>query len=235
MPSASAVAEAHRPVVTVDGPAGSGKSTLGRRLAAALHLPFIDTGLLYRAVTLAAARAGVDAGDAARLTALARSTRIEVGTDPGLEPEVRIDGTPVEAGALHDPGHAALLAAVSREPGVRAALLQPQRALAHAGAVAVGRDCGTVVFPGAALKIYLEADAGVRAARRAMQLRKRGAAADVAVLDAEVRARDAADSTRADAPLRAAADACVIDTGRLGVEAMVATALGWCRERGLMR
>lgn len=227
--------ETKRPrLVTVDGPAGSGKSTLGRRLATALHTPFIDTGLFYRGLTVAAANAGVAADDAAALAALARSVTIEVGTDPAEQPSVRIDGVELDAGALHDPRQAALLAAVSRTPAVRAALRPRQRALARDGAVAAGRDCGTVVFPDAALKIYLDADAGVRAARRASQLRTRGAAVDVAVLDAEVRARDASDSTRADSPLRPAADARVIDTGALGIDEMVATALRWCRERGLM-
>jgi len=221
-------------VVTVDGPAGSGKSTLGRRLAAALQVPFIDTGLFYRALTLAAARAGVAETDAAGLAGLARSVSIEVGTDPAEQPRVRIDGEAVDADALHDPRHAALLATVSRTPAVRAALRPRQRALAQDGAVAAGRDCGTVVFPDAALKIYLDADAALRAARRASQLRTRGAAVDVAVLDAEVRARDASDSSRADSPMRAAADARVIDTGALGIDEMVATALAWCRERGLM-
>ena len=227
------VPEAASRVVTIDGPAGSGKSTLGRRLASALRLPFIDTGLFYRAVAAAAAASGLGGDDAARLAGLARSVVVDVGTDPREQPAVRVDGVGVAAAALHDPAHAALLAAVSRTPGVRAALLEPQRRLAVRGAVAVGRDCGTVVFPGAPLKIYLEAEEPVRAQRRAMQLRSRGAAVDVALLDAEVRARDTADTTRAAAPLRRPPGARVIDTGRVDVETMVARALAWCRELGI--
>jgi len=222
-------------VVTVDGTAGSGKSTLGRRLAQALDLPFLDSGLFYRAVTATAARAGLTDTDREALTALARSIRVDVGTDANDQPRVHVDGVAIPASELHDPLRAQLLAAVSSTPGIRAALLPAQRALARSGLVAVGRDCGTVVFPDAALKIYLEASESVRTSRRASQLRRRGASVDVAVLDQEVSERDAADSTRAVAPLRRAADACVIDTGALGVDAMVATALGWCRERGLLR
>jgi len=221
-------------VVTVDGPAGSGKSTLGRRLASALALPFIDTGLFYRAVAAAAARRGVGAGDAAGLEALTRRLDIDVRTDPAKKATVRIDGESVAAAELHDPAQSALLTAVSGTPGVRRALLDKQRAPALHGAVAAGRDCGTVVFPLAPLKIYLEADEGLRTARRANQLQTRGAPVDVAVLDAEVRARDVSDASRPDGPLLRAPDSRIIDTGKVGIEEMVETALRWCRERGLV-
>lgn len=221
-------------VVTVDGPAGSGKSTLGRRLAAALALPFIDTGLFYRALAAAAARRGVGADDAAGLESLARRLTIDVGTDPAGTAAVHVDGEAIGAGELHDPAQSRLLTAVSGNPGVRRALLAEQRAPAEDGAVAAGRDCGTVVFPQAVLKIYLEADEAVRTARRANQLQTRGAPVDVAVLDAEVRARDASDSSRPDGPLLRAPDSRVIDTGAVGIDEMVATALRWCRERGLV-
>ena len=221
-------------VVTVDGPAGSGKSTLGRRLASDLALPFIDTGLFYRAVAAAAARRGVGANDAAELESLAGRLRIDVGTDPAAKAFVRVDGEPIEAAELHDPAQSRLLTAVSGNPGVRRALLPKQRAPAAGGAVAAGRDCGTVVFPRAVLKIYLEADEEVRTARRASQLQTRGAPVDVAVLDAEVRARDVSDSTRPDGPLLRAPDSRVIDTGAVGIDEMVETALRWSRERGLV-
>ena len=221
-------------VVTVDGPAGSGKSTLGRRLATALTLPFIDTGLFYRAVAAAAARRGVGADDAPELEALARHLTIDVGTDPAAKASVRVDGEAIEAAELHDPAQSRLLTAVSGNAGVRRALLPKQRAPAAGGAVAAGRDCGTVVFPHAVLKIYLEADEAVRTARRASQLQTRGAPIDVAVLDAEVRARDVSDSTRPDGPLLRAPDSRVIDTGAVGIDEMVDTALRWGRERGLV-
>jgi cytidylate kinase len=228
------VAEANaQRIVTVDGPAGSGKSTLGRRLASALGVPFIDTGLFYRAATVAAARQHVDADDEAGLAGLVSRLRIEVATDPAAPADARIDGARAGAAELHDPELSGLLSAVSRNPAVREALLPAQRALAGDGAVAAGRDCGTVVFPLARLKIYLEADEDVRTERRATQLRSRGEAVDVALLDAEVRARDAADSSRRAAPLQRAPDSMVIDTGAHGIDEMVAIALRWCRERGL--
>ena len=221
-------------VVTVDGPAGSGKSTLGRRLAAALDLPFIDTGLFYRAVAATAARRGVRADDGEGVVALARALLIDVNTDPAAKASVRVDGEVIAAAELHDARQSALLKAVSGNASARRALLAAQRAPAARGAVAAGRDCGTIVFPRAVLKIFLEADEELRTARRASQLRTRGAPVDVAVLDAEVRARDASDASRADGPLVRAGDSRIIDTGKVGIDEMVATALGWCRERGLV-
>jgi cytidylate kinase len=220
-------------VVTVDGPAGSGKSTLGRRLAAALQLPFVDTGLFYRAVTVAAARGGAGLDDTARIGDVARRTRVDIDTSPeATSPRVRIDGQPIDDEELHDPRHATLLSVVSGLPGVRAALLSAQRALGARGAVAVGRDCGTIVFPEAPVKFYLTADSAVRTQRRERQLRSRGAVIDVDVLDAEVAARDHADSSRAAGPLRPAPDAHIIDTEANGIEAMVAEALEICAQSG---
>ncbi|MGH7687347.1 MAG: (d)CMP kinase [Candidatus Dormibacteria bacterium] len=221
-------------VVTVDGPAGSGKSTLGRRLSSALGLPFIDTGLFYRAVAAAAARRGLSAADGAGLIALAREARIDVGIDPARPAEVQVDGLLFSGAELHDPARGPMLKAVSGNAGVREALLVGQRAPAGHGAVAAGRDCGTIVFPGAALKLFLVADEDVRTARRATQLETRGAAVDVAVLDAEVRARDASDAARGDGPLQPATDSVVIDTGVVGIDEMVARALELCAERGLL-
>jgi cytidylate kinase len=222
-----------RRIVTVDGPASSGKSTLGRALAIELGLPLIDTGLFYRGIMVAAVRAGVDIRDPAALAALAKSTVVELDTDPrSAGDSVRVDG--VESGPLlRDPGHARLLAAISRTPAVRAAVLQPQRALAADGAVAVGRDCGTVVFPDAAVKVYLSAPQSVREERRLAQLRARGAPADDSLMRAEVGERDRADTDRADSPLRAAEDAHVIDTAAMDVQTMIAYALEVCHEAGL--
>ena len=217
------------PVVTVDGPAGSGKTTLGRRLALALHLPFIDTGLFYRAVIVAAGRAGLGAGNLDRIAELAQGVAIEVNTAPDDESwEVRVDGT--DPGAeIRDPRHAALLTAVSQLPEVRRHLLPLQRAPAIRGAVAVGRDCGTVVFPEALVKLYLEATSDLRAARRAAQLEREGAAVDLATLAVEIAGRDSGD-----APAMAAAPgAVVIDTGAHGVDEMVEMALTLCRDAGL--
>lgn len=223
------------PVVTVDGPAGSGKTTLGRRLAAALHLPLIDTGLLYRGVTVAAVRAGLDASDPQRAAELAARTSIEVNTDPEASPgdwSVRVDGRDATAEA-RDPAQATLLAQLSQIPAVRAVLLGRQREMAAAGAVAVGRDCGTVVFPHAPVKFYLKASPHVRAERRAEQLRVAGTTVNAAQLEAEIAGRDALDTGRAVSPLRPAPDANIIDTGSLDVDAMVDVALRICRQAGL--
>jgi cytidylate kinase len=222
-------------VVTVDGPAGSGKSTLGHRLAQALELPLIDTGLLYRGVTVAAVRSGMDASDADDAAALAARTRIEVNTDPAPPPDawlVRVDGRDATAEA-RDPHNATLLAELSRLPQVRAVLLQRQRDMAAHGAVAVGRDCGTVVFPRAPVKFFLQASSEVRADRRAAQLRTAGTVVDAAALQAEIAGRDALDTQRAVSPLRPADDAHIIDTGSLGIEEMVSVALRVCRQAGV--
>ena len=217
------------PVITIDGPAGSGKTTLGRRLATSLGLPLVDTGLFYRGVMVAAARAGIDPNDRDALIDCARRASVVIDTDPTHEDADRaanVNGT--EAGpALRDPANAPLLAAMSSIPEVRAALLDAQRRLAGAGAIAVGRDCGTVVFPGAQLKLYLDASEAVRAQRRASQLRGtgNGGDADGALLHGEVGARDRIDASRSSAPMRPAADAHVLDTGVLGIDAVVQAAL----------
>jgi cytidylate kinase len=178
-------------------------------------------------------RAGVDARDAGALARLAQSTVVEVSTDPRARADtVSVDG--VAAGsALRDPRHAALLATISSTPAVRAAILQPQRALAADGAVAVGRDCGTVVFPDALVKFYLDAPHEVRRQRRREQLRARGTATDGATMRAEVSDRDRSDTDRVVSPLRPAPDAHVIDTEAMDIDAMVAHALRVCRDAGL--
>ena len=215
------------PVITIDGPAGSGKTTLGRRLATTLGLPLVDTGLFYRGVMVAAARAGIDPTDHDALIDCVRRTVVVIDTDPthdDADSAARVDG--VEAGpALRDPANAPLLASMSSIPEVRALLLDAQRSLADAGAIAVGRDCGTVVFPDAQLKLYLDASETVRAQRRASQLRGTGADADTALMRGEVGARDRLDASRTAAPMRAADDAHVLDTGVLGIDEVARTAL----------
>ena len=221
-------------VVTVDGPAGSGKSTLGQRLADSLHLPFIDTGLFYRAIAVAATRASVHPDDTDALARLAERSDIVVNTDVHSDgPRVLLNGVAIDR-ELYDVSLVAMLSAVSAVPEVRAALLAAQRAPARAGAVAVGRDCGTVVFPDARVKLYLEARSEVRKQRRANQVRAHGGSVDAAALDAEVRGRDRADSSRSAAPLRPAADAHIIDTETNGIDEMVQIALGICAEAGLV-
>jgi cytidylate kinase len=214
-------------VITIDGPAGSGKTTLGRRLATTLGLPLVDTGLFYRGVMVAAARAGIAPDDRDALIDCARRTEVVIDTDPNhddADSAALVDG--IDAGpALRDPANAPLLASMSSIPEVRAVLLEAQRALARDGAIAVGRDCGTVVFPHAQLKLYLVASETVRAQRRASQLRGNGADADSALMRGEIGARDRRDATRSAAPMQPAPDAHVLDTGVLGVDEVVRTAL----------
>ncbi|HEY6538529.1 MAG TPA: (d)CMP kinase, partial [Candidatus Dormibacteraeota bacterium] len=164
------------PVVTIDGPAGVGKSTVGRRVAAVLGLPFIATGVLYRALAVAAAQAGIGEGDGARLGELSAAVRLEINSEPDHSPgawQARVDGREL-ADELWDPGIARLLAYVARQPEVRRALLPAQREPASRGAVAVGRDTGTVVFPGADCKVYLDAPAEIRVGRRRQELLGQG-------------------------------------------------------------
>jgi cytidylate kinase len=214
-------------IITIDGPAGSGKTTLGRRLATTLGLPLVDTGLIYRGVMVAAARAGIEATDVDGLIACARRTEVSIDTDPtheSADSTAWVNG--VDAGpALRDPANAPLLAAMSSIPEVRETLLEQQRHLAQDGAVAVGRDCGTVVFPDARLKLYLVASEEIRAQRRQSQLQRSGAAVDIALMDGEVRARDHQDASRSSAPMQAAEDAHHLDTGVLDVDEVVREAL----------
>jgi cytidylate kinase len=222
-------------LVTVDGPAGSGKSTLGRALAAALGLPLIDTGLFYRGVTAAAVRAGLDGSDPDALGRLATRVSLSIDTDPCAEGEVvLVDGIPAGE-LLRDPRHAALLATIASEPAVRAAILDRQRAPAADGAVAVGRDCGTVVFPDAPVKFYVDAPELVREQRRIAQLRARGDDADGSTIRAEVGDRDRSDSGRSASPLRRPADAHLIDTSAMDIDAMIEYALAVCDAAGLRR
>lgn len=220
--------------VAIDGPVASGKSVVGRLLARRLGYRFFDTGLMYRAVALAALRRGVNPEDDQGLTELARELDLEVEWDPGAgEARVRLDGEDV-TGLLRLPEVEKIVSAVSARPGVRRVLVERQRRLAEAGPVVMaGRDIGTVVLPDAEVKIFLTASAEERARRRYLERLGRGEAADYEAVLAEVRRRDEYDSTRPVAPLRPAPDSVVFDTDGLSVEEVVEKLISLiCRKDG---
>ena len=198
-------------IIAIDGPAASGKGTLGKRLAAHYGLRHLDSGLLYRAVAKAVLDAGHRPDDAARAIAAARA----------LDPAT-LDATALRSQAI---GEAASL--VSAVGDVRAALVDFQRAFAAEppGAVLDGRDIGTVICPDADVKIFVTASPQVRAARRTREFRAAGAAVTEADILADILRRDARDTSRAAAPLKPAADAHVLDTTSLDIEGAVAAAV----------
>jgi cytidylate kinase len=206
--------------VTLDGPSGTGKSSVARAVAARLDAAYLDTGAMYRAATVAVLDAAVDPDDADAVARTVAGTRIEVGTTAGTE-LVLVDGVDV-AVRIRSAEVTRAVSAVSAVPAVRRQLVDQQRALVgEADAVVVeGRDIGTVVLPTATLKIYLTAAPEARAERRALQLGL-STPAEVAELAADLRRRDDYDSSRADSPLRPAADAVVVDSTELSREAVV--------------
>jgi cytidylate kinase len=210
-----------RLVIAIDGPVGAGKSTMARRLAQALGAVHIDSGAMYRAVGWKALAAGIDLTDHAALARLAEGTRIQVlPGDGGFR--ILVDGTEV-TGSLRTPAVDQASSLVSTCPAVRERLVALQRAMAREGAVVMdGRDIGTVVFPDADLKFFLEADLTVRAARRWQEQAREGAAPDVAAVQEEVARRDTRDSSRPVAPLRPAPDAIRIDTSLRDPDAVLA-------------
>jgi cytidylate kinase len=213
------------PVVTIDGPSGSGKGTISRAVArhAAWHL--LDSGALYRLVALAGAAAGAQHDDAARHAALARAMRVEFGWGSDGEERVRLDGRDVSREIRSETAGAGA-SRVAAWQEVRAALLERQRAFAHPpGLVADGRDMGTVVFPQADLKVFLTATPEERALRRYKQLKDKGSGVSLPALSREIAERDLRDQTRQVAPLRPAADAVQIDSTGLDIDEVVARVL----------
>jgi cytidylate kinase len=210
------------PVITIDGPSGSGKGTVSQRIATELGWHFLDSGALYRLLACAAQRDGVGLDDAAGLAELAGRIDGEFGVTPDGVEVVRLDGADVtDVLRTETTGNAASrLAAL---PEVRTALLAWQRRFRRLpGLVADGRDMGTVVFPDAGLKIFLNARPEVRAARRHKQLKDKGIEVPIEAIVEEVRARDLRDSSREVAPLLAAEDAFVIDNSDQDIAVTVA-------------
>jgi cytidylate kinase len=208
-------------VIAIDGPAGSGKSTLARRLAEVLELPYLNTGLMYRALTLRAPAAGVDADDGPGLAALAREMKFDL--DLSLRPpELTIDGSAPDPDVT-SPEVESRVSHVARHPEVREVLRAEQRRLAAGGAVVEGRDIGTIVAPAADVKLFLGADERERIARRTTERR------DVAEVGRELSRRDALDAGTN--PLEPAADAVAIDTTGMGPDAVFELALSLIRSR----
>jgi CMP/dCMP kinase len=208
----------YRGVVALDGPSGTGKSTVAQRLAIALGTRYLDTGAMYRAATLAVLLAGVDPSDAAAVGAVVAASAIDVSTDPH-RPGVHLDGRPVD-GEIRERPVTAAVSAVSALPAVRTQLVAAQRtAIRNGGIVVEGRDIGTVVWPQADVRVYLTASPQIRARRRAGPA---ATAAEVADVAADIARRDAFDSSRAESPLRPAAGALTLDTSELEIDEVVA-------------
>ena len=201
-------------VIAIDGPAGSGKSTVARRLAEHLGLDYLDTGAMYRAVTFAALRRGIDPADTGPVAELARVVDLDVTTD-----HVRVDGVDATI-EIRGPEVSRAVSLVAANPEVRAELVRRQREWAYerAGGVMEGRDIGTVVFPDAVLKVYLNARPEVRAERRAAEV----SGLDYETVAADMARRDAFDQGREADPLRLADDAIELDTSDMTIDEIVA-------------
>ena len=219
------------PVLTIDGPSGSGKGTVSRAVAKALGWHLLDSGALYRLVALAARRAGIPLDDAAALAKVAERFDIGFDSGPAGEEIVRLEGQDVTRDIrTEEAGNDA--SKVASLPQVRAALLERQRRFAVSpGLVADGRDMGTVVFPRAPVKIFLTASPEERALRRHKQLKEKGVAATLAALSLEIAERDRRDIMRSVSPLVASADAVLLDTTGMSIDAVVERVLGVVRGR----
>ncbi len=202
-------------IVAIDGGVASGKSAVGRRVAARLGLPFIDSGLMYRAITRLAAERGIDPHDPDAVTELARSTKLRIEGE-----RIWADGVELTDG-IYDTDFVDALPVVSAISGVREALVEQQRRAGGTGVVMAGRDIGTVVFPAADHKFFLVASLDEKVRRRAAQYERRGEKVDDEAMRKEVALRDRVDSERPIAPLRPAGDAIVIDTDQLELDEVV--------------
>ena len=218
-------------VVAIDGPAGTGKSSVARAVARELGARFLDTGAMYRIVTLAVLRAGVDPTDAAAVEAVASTVQLSVGYDPG-ESDCYLAGEDVSTEIRGDDVTRAV-SAVSAIPAVRSRLVDLQRRMANGGGnvVVEGRDIGTVVLPDAPVKIFLTASAETRARRRNDQNVASGLPDDYNGVLVDVLRRDHLDSTRAVSPLRAASDAVIVDTSDMTEDEVIAHLLTLVKQR----
>lgn len=219
-------------IIAIDGPAASGKSTLGLRLAESLGYLFFDTGVMYRAVTWAALVRGLQISDEKAVTQLAETAQIDVqpsSRNDGRTSDVLLDGVDI-TWETRCPDVEANVSPVSTYRGVRQALASQQRRIGQRGRIVmVGRDIGTVVLPEADLKIYLDASAEERARRRYEEILRRGGKADYEQILAGMRKRDEIDSTRYFSPLQAAADAVILDSDKLNADEVFTKVEALCR------
>lgn len=214
------------PVLTIDGPSGSGKGTISRRVAETLGWRLLDSGALYRAVGYAAGMEGLDLSDAEAVTRCAQTTKIrfQAAADGG-DTHVLVNGHDA-TDELRTETAGAAASAIASIPSVRQALVDMQLGFRKApGLVADGRDMGTVIFPEAPFKVFLTASAAERAKRRYKQLKEKGLGVTLPTLQREIEARDARDASRTVAPLKPAADAVFIDTTGMGIDEVVAKVL----------
>ena len=211
-------------IIAIDGPAGSGKSTVAQALARALGLSFLDSGAMYRAVTLSVIEHDIDPMDGERCAKIARGLKLEFDA----QGKIHVDGKPGEP-AIRGETVTKAVSAVSAHSAVRAAIVPQQRAEAErrGGLVAEGRDMGSVVFPKAEFKFFLTASAAERARRRARELKQE---ARVAEIQADIELRDHLDSSRKDSPLVKAADAIAVDTDKLDAAGVVQALLAQVRK-----
>jgi cytidylate kinase len=215
-----------RVVVAIDGPSGAGKSTIAKRLAERLGFIYIDTGAMYRAVALWAVRQSIDFADAHRMEQLALASEIDLA--PG---RIQLNSEDVTA-AIRTPEVTSGASKIAVIPGVRRAMVAKQREIGQKVSVVMeGRDIGTVVFPNADVKVFLDASIEERVRRRMTELRAKGAEVDLSLLTAQMKERDERDSTRADAPLAQAPDAAYLDSTSLNEEQVTEAIMKMVRAR----
>ncbi len=217
-------------VIAIDGPSGSGKGTIARRVAAALGFHLLDSGALYRLVALSASKQGQSGASAAALARIAATLDVRFSADYEGDEEVWLEGEEVSR-ELRTEECGRIASQVAAIPAVREALLELQKSFRQPpGLVADGRDMGTTVFPDATLKIFLTANAGERARRRHKQLKDKGIDVSLAALSRDIEDRDRQDSERSVAPLRRAEDARLLDSSDLTIDAVTQIVLNWAQE-----
>ena len=216
--------------IAIDGPAGAGKSTIAKKIAAELSFIYVDTGAMYRAMGLLFLRKGIDPKDSAAIEAAALEADVTIGYENG-EQQVYLNGENVTASLRNEEG-GNMASATSIYPGVRRQLTALQKEMAaNQDVVMDGRDIGTAVLPDAQLKIYLTASSHVRAVRRYEELKAKGIEGDLAVIEADIIERDQRDMNREISPLRRAEDAVEVDSSNMTIEEVVETVQRLCKER----